>query len=196
MIYLREGEHSVACRIVYHYSDKTLYDVFTNYALTLTKNTKEIYTKNRAIIVEKTTEPYLWIYFYPQIYQYNLSILGSEEDDYISTNLIYLIQKYNNSTYKIYNLVGYVTPTEFTNGFPSEIDKSKILGFEFLKDTLLIFMDNKDEPIVGYNLKETSMLVENVSVNTDQYEIVVNKYDLLGSNNEGVIANLAIKISI
>ena len=196
MIYLREGEHSVACRIVYHYSDKTLYDVFTNYALTLTKNTKEIYTKNRAIIVEKTTEPYLWIYFYPQIYQYNLSILGSEEDDYISTNLIYLIQKYNNSTYKIYNLVGYVTPTEFTNGFPSEIDKTKILGFEFLKDTLLIFMDNKDEPIVGYNLKETSMLIENVSVNTDQYEIVVNKYDLLGSNNEGVIANLAIKISI
>ena len=196
MIYLREGEHSVACRIVYHYSDKTLYDVFTNYALTLTKNTKEIYTKNRAIIVEKTTEPYLWIYFYPQIYQYNLSILGSEEDDYISTNLIYLIQKYNNTTYKIYNLVGYVTPTEFTNGFPSEIDKTKILGFEFLKDTLLIFMDNKDEPIVGYNLKETSMLIENVSVNTDQYEIVVNKYDLLGSNNEGVIANLAIKISI
>ena len=57
-------------------------------------------------------------------------------------------------------------------------------------------MDNKDEPIVGYNLKETSMLIENVSVNTDQYEIVVNKYDLLGSNNEGVIANLAIKISI
>ena len=196
MIYLREGEHSVACRIVYHYSDKTLYDVFTNYALILTKNTKEIYTKNRAIIVEKTTEPYLWIYFYPQIYQYNLSILGSEEDDYISTNLIYLIQKYNNSTYKIYNLVGYVTPTEFTNGFPSVIDKTKILGFEFLKDTLLIFMDNKDEPIVGYNLKETSMLIENVSVNTDQYEIVVNKYDLLGSNNEGVIANLAIKISI
>ena len=165
-------------------------------AYLLTYGTKEIYTKNRAIIVEKTTEPYLWIYFYPQVYRYNLSILGSEEDDFISTNLLYLIQKYNNSSYKIYNLVGYVTPTEFTNGFPNEVDQSKILGFEFLNDSLLIFMNDSTEPIIAYNFKETSMLIENVSNNEDQYEIVVNKYNLLGSNNEGVIAKLAVNISI
>lgn len=196
IIFLREGEHSVACRIVYFFSDKSKQDVFTNMAYLLTYGTKEIYTKNRAIIVEKTTEPYLWIYFYPQVYRYNLSILGSEEDDFISTNLLYLIQKYNNSSYKIYNLVGYVTPTEFTNGFPNEVDQSKILGFEFLNDSLLIFMNDSTEPIIAYNFKETSMLIENVSNNEDQYEIVVNKYNLLGSNNEGVIAKLAVNISI
>lgn len=194
--FLKEGEMSLDCRIVTFSPNTNVRDVFTNAAYFYTKDTKQVYAKNRAIIVEKTTTPSLWVFYYPQVYRYNLSILGTELDDYISTNLIYLIQKKATNSYKIYNLVGYDTPTEFSNGFPSEIDQSKILDFEFLGDTLLIFMDNKNEPIVAYNLKENSMLVENVSSNEQEYTVSCSKYNLLGANNEGVVATFSATISL
>lgn len=195
IIFLRGAEHSYDCTIVTYYPDKTFQDVYSVLAYYYTKDTKEIHTKGRAVVVEKTTKPHLWIYFYPQIYRYNLEILGEEDDDYISTNTLYLIQKKNNN-YEIFNLVGYNTATKFSKGFPTEINQSKIEGFEFLNDLLLIFMNDEKNKIVAYSLKEDSLLVENVSKNDSNYLVSYKKLDLPGKNNEGVIATLTVDIRL
>ena len=196
LIFLKGADWIYDTKIVYFFADKTMEDAFTPLANHYTENAREIYTKNRAVIIEKTTTPRIWIYYYPQIYRYTLSLFGDEENDYISSNLLYLIQKMSSTNYKIYNLVGYDSPTEFEGGFPSEIELSKVQDFEFLDNILLIFMDSKTEPIVAYGLFENSMLIENVSSKTDSYQVSYKKYDLIGKNNEGVIVDFTIKITI
>ena len=196
IMFVKEDESVYNTRLVYHYADKSFTDIYTTLAVYFTENTREIYTKNRAVIIEKTTEPYIWVYFYPQKYRYTLSLFGVEENDYISTNLHYLIQKMSNDDYKIYNLVGYDTPELFTDGIGSIVNQSKILDFEFLDDTLLIFMDDEKEPIVAFNFYENCMLIENVSSNEDLYSVAHTKYDLIGKNNEGVIVKFTIKINL
>ena len=196
IIFLKEAESPYETRLVYYYADKTYRDIYTTLAVEFTENTKEIYAKNRAIIIEKTTEPHIWVYYYPQLYRYTLSLFGSEENDYISTNLHYLIQKYSGDNYKIFNLIGYDTPTEFLDGFNDIVDQGKILDFEFLDDTLLIFLDSIDEPVVAFNLFENHAVIENVSSNENQYRVVCDKYDLIGKNSEEVIVSLTIKINV
>ena len=196
LIFLKSGEYSYDCKIINNYPNKTYTDVNSVLSYYYTKDTKSIYAKGRAIVIEKQTSPALWLYFYPQIYRYNLPLLSDEVDNYLSTNLLYLIQKHKNNNYRIYSLVGYKSPEEFSNGFPSTLDKSKILDFEFLEDTLLVFLNDKKEKIVAFNLKTTNLLIENVSSTTATYEIVAEKYNLLGENNEGVIVQFALNITI
>lgn len=196
ILMLKADEDDLQTKIVKIYPDKTLDDVYTTLSIDYTKNTREIYVKNRAVIVEKTTSPHLWVYFYPQIYRYTLSLFGDELDDYISTDLHYLIQKTQDYDFKIYNLVGYDSPTEFLVGFPEDIEKFRILGFEFVGDILLIFSDDSSNPISAYSLFENSMLIENVSTNSDNYEIEYEKYNLIGQNNEGVIVKFTIDINV
>ena len=196
LIFLKHGVYSSECKIITNYPDKTYTDYYTILGYYYTSGTKSVYTKDRAVVVEKAEEPKLWIYLYPQMYRYNLPLISDELDNYLSTNLLYLIQKYSNSDYKIYSLVEYKNPQEFKNGFPSTLDKSKIADFEFLDDTLLIFMKDNNEKIIAYNLKNTNMIVENVSSDVDTYEVNVKKYNLLGKNNEGVIVNFSINIHI
>lgn len=195
VIFLKEGEYSYDCKIVTHYPDATVEDIYSVLCYYYTKNSKAVYTKNRAVITEKTTSPRLQLFYYPQMYEYELPLISDEDDDYISTNLLYLIQK-RGSNYDIYNLVGYNTPTKFKNGFPPEINQSEIVDFEFLNDTILIFTNNPDENIIAYNLKETCMMVENVSSIETDYLVSYKKYDIVGSNNEGVIATFAIDIKL
>ena len=195
-MFLQSGEYSSDCRLVIHNPSGEIKDIYTVVAYYFTKDTKEVYTKNRAVIVEKTTAPYFWIYYYPQIYRYNLSLLQDEVDDYISTNLLYLIQKLSDGNYKIYNLVGYENPSEFKNGFPLEVNQSKIEDFEFLNDTLLIFTSDENERIIAYNLKQDLMAIENVSLAESEYKVSLQKYDLIGKNNEGVIVTFKVTISV
>lgn len=193
---LKADEEPLETKLVYFYQDKTTKDVYTTLAVQFTENAKEIYTKSRAVIIEKTTSPHIWVYFYPQKFKYTLSLFGEELNDYISTDLHYLIQKLNTNSYKIYNLVGYNTPTEFLDGFPSELDLNSVLDFEFVGDCLLVFTNNKSEKVVAYSLFENSILIENVSTNSDTYEINYNSYNLIGKNNEGVIVKFTIDISL
>lgn len=196
IMFVKADESQYSTRLAYYYPDKTYKDLYTTLAVAFTENTKEIYTKNRAVIIEKTTSPHIWVYFYPQLYRYTLSLFGDEENDYISTNLHYLIQKYGKGDYKIFNLVGYDTPEEFSAGLDSIVDTNKILDFEFVGDTLLIFMDDEFEPIVAYNFFENRVLIENVSENECEYEVSHTKFDVLGKNNEGVVVDFTVKINI
>ena len=193
-MFLKSGEHSNDCRIVEFYPDQTTKDTYSVLAYYYTHETKEIYAKNRAIVVEKTSSPKLWIYYYPQMYRYNLNLLETEENSYLSTNLLYLIQKDTSSNFKFYNLVGYDSPTEFTNRLPIQIDQNEIIDFEFLEDTLLVFLKNKS--IYAFNLKQTEYLIENVSSNEDLYEISYEKYNLLGDSGEQFKVSFEVTITI
>lgn len=195
VMFLKEGEYSNQCKIVTHFPDATVEDIYTVLGYFYTKDTKEVYVKNRAVITEKTTSPRIMLFYYPQMYQYKLPLISDEDDDYFSTNLLYLIQK-RGSSFEIYNLVGYNTPQKFKNGFSDFLKQESIVDFEFLNDTLLIFTNNESEPVIGLNLQETSGLIENVSDNMVTYNVSMSNYNILGNNNEGVIATFHATISI
>ena len=194
VFYLEEGEHSFECAMVTHFPNKEIKDIYSVLSYYFTKDTRKIEVKNRAVIVEKTTEPKFWIYFYPQLYRYELSLIGEEDTNYISTNLMYLIQKFGDE-YKVYNLVGYDNPKEFDGGFPEEIDKTKIESFEFLNDLIFIFTKDKNEPIIAYQLKTDGVVLENVSTNDSIYTIHGTKYNLIGKN-EGVSATFSAELKL
>lgn len=196
VLFLQEGETSTDCRIVTHEPNETFTDVYSSLALHYTKNTKEAYSKGRAVIIEKNIEPYLLIYYYPQVFEYNLPLLSNELDDYISNNLNYIIQKTTDNEFHIYNLIGYDEPEEFIDGIPQEINKTNIIDFEFLDDTLLIFLKGEKENIVAYNLNLNKTQIENVSSNNELYDIEMEKYNKIGTDNEGVIFTIKTEISL
>lgn len=196
MIYLKEGASSVDCRIVTHSSDETETDIYSSLAYHLTKNATKIYCKNRAIISEKSTSPSVVIYYYPQIYEYNLSLVSDEINDYISEDLNYLIQKRIGDNYKIYNLVGYDTPEEFSDSLSSIVDTTKIANFEFMKDILLIFTIDKENPVIGYNLNLNKTQIENVSNKLTNYSVNLTKYNKLGNENKPVKFSLSTRINL
>ena len=196
MIYLQPGASSSACRRAVHNLDKTTSDGYNVTAYYYTYATTNICVKTRAVVVEKSLNPNLWLYYYPQIYRFNLSQLGEAEKNYISTNLLYLIQKLPDSTYRAYNLVGYDTPELFSNGIPTEIDQSKILSVEFLIDTVLFFMDDPNEPIVAYNLNLVGTCLENVTSKKQSYEVIYTKLETLGGISTGVTAKFAANITL
>ena len=193
-IFLKGDELSYLCKIVYHYSDKTIQDIYSTLAYYLTCDTKEIYTYGRAIIVEQLSSPKIWIYLYPEIKKIDLDISGTEVDDVISHNLKYLAQKFDDGSYKFYNLIGYDTPTEFENGLLQEIDKDEILDIVFLNDVMLLFLDNDEQKIVAISLFENKTCIENVSSNDDTYNITYNKFNIAGEDNKRVVANFMIRM--
>ena len=195
-LFLQEGTSSTDCRIVTHEPNENVTDVYSSLAYHYTKNTKEAYAKGRAVVIEKSTEPYLLIYYYPQVFQYELPLLSNELDDYVSTNLNYLIQKTADNKYHIYNLIGYDQPEEFIAGLPADIDQNQICDFEFMDDTLLIFLKGNKENIVAYNLNLNKTQIENVSSNNDTYEVEVERYNKVGSASEGVVLNLKTEIRL
>ena len=196
IIFLRNGISSVSTRIIYFYADKTIRDKSNTLAQEILKDAKELYVKNRAIIVEKTTHPSLWLYYYPEIEPFQLSNSGTEQDNYISTNLQYLIKKYNRNNYEIFTLADIDNPTLFAENFPNEISQSKILDFEFLDDSLLIFINDENEPIIAYNLFQNGVSVQNTTDAEAEYEVKYEKYNLLGSGNEEVTVKFTVEIEI
>lgn len=196
MIYLKEGETSALCRIVTHSADETETDIYSSLAFTLTQNSTNIYTKGRAIIAEKNTSPSVVIFYYPQIYEYELPLISTEQKDYISSDLNYLIQKTESNEYKIYNLVGYDTPEEFSDGLQSILQYSQIVDFEFMKDSILIFTNMEDQPIIAYNLNLNKTQIENLSNKTDEYNVSIMKYKKLGSNGETVKFKIETRIEL
>ena len=196
IIYIQAGATSSKCRRAIHSIDKTSTDGYNVTAYYYTYATTNVCVKTRAVVVEKSITPNLWLYYYPQVYRFNLAQLGDADKNYISTNLLYLIQKLPDSTYRAYNLVGYNSPEIFSKGIPSEIDQSKILYVEFLIDTVLFFMDDPDEPIIAYNLDIVGTCIENVSTKSQTYDVTYSKIIALGNNGKGVTAKFAAKINV
>ncbi len=196
VMYLKGAEYSYDCRIVTHYADKTVRDVATVLAYDFTHNTKQIYAIGRAVVVEKTTQPSVQIYYYPNIVQHELSGLQEEVEDWFSRDLYYLIQKYEDGTFKTFNLTNIDEATEFESGLENFVDQSKIQNFEFLNDTLLVFLNDPELPVVGINLLKNHVLLENVSAAGTSYDVSITKFSKLGANNKGVKAGIKLNLSL
>lgn len=196
IMYLQPGEKSSLCKRAIHKADKTVQDTYSATSYYYTYLTTALYVKSRAVIIEKNYNPNFWVYYYPQVYRFELSQFSEAVKSYISTNLLYLVQKLGDGTYRAFNLVGYNTPEEFSEGIPKEIDQSKILFVEFLIDTILFFMDDENEPIIAYNLNLNGTCIENVSSKSATYTVTLTRKETLGANNQGVIAKLAINLTI
>ena len=196
MIYLKEGETSLKCRLVTHSADGTETDVYSSLAYALVKDATNIYTKGRAIISEKSTTPSVVIYYYPQVYEYDLPLISTELKNYISQDMNYIIQKTETNEYKIYNLVGYDTPEEFSDGFLSILPYNQIVDFEFMKDSLLIFTNLSDKPVVAFNLKLNKTQIENLSDKDAEYLVAVEKYNKLGSDGKQIKFKLETKVNL
>lgn len=194
--YLQAGATSTRCRRSIHRPDKSFSTGYTIVAYYYTNSTTAIYVKSRAVIVEKNTAPKCWVYYYPQLYRFELSHFADSEKCYISNNLLHMITKSADGKYAAFNLVGYDTPAAFDVDIPDEIDQSKILHIEFLIDSVLFFMDDDTEPIIGYNLNVNGTCIENVSNKQIDYSVYLTRKFPLGESGEGVIANLAIDVNV
>lgn len=196
IIYLQAGQTSSKCRRAVHGIDKSSSDGYNVTAYYYTYSTINLCVKTRAVVVEKSITPNLWLYYYPQVYRFNLAQLGDAEKNYISTNLLYLMQKMPDGSYKAYSLVGYDNPEIFSKGIPSEIDQSKIIYIEFLIDTVLFFMNDPNEPIVAYNLDIVGTCLENVTTKNQTYNVTYTKQTPLGGASKGVSAKFSADISV
>lgn len=196
MIYLKEGSTSAECRIVTHSSSAQETDIYSYLAYALTVNSKRIYCKGRALISEKTTSPIIVIYYYPQVYEYKLSLIQEEIKDYISEDIYYIAQENENKIFKLYNLVGYDTPEEFSNNLSEFMNCETIQEIVFLKDSFLVFTNDENEKIKSFNLNLSNTQIENVSDKDASYSVSYNEYNKLGSNDETVTINFKAEVTL
>ena len=182
-------------RIEQWYSDYTCTITNEIPAYYLCNGTVSLEGKSRAAIAKMNEAPYIWLYYYPQVYRYSISLTQGVQN-WISTNLMYIIQKYNNADtpYKIYSLNDYDNPQEFINGFPSQIDLSTVTDFEFLADTLLIFTTSQTYAL---NLKQNQTVLENMPEANANYNITGTQVKLLGTEKtEGVMGSFTVVFTV
>lgn len=191
------GTQQNGYRVGQYYADGTSEVTNEIMAYYLVNNTTSLKGKSRAVVLKKNSSPYFWVYYYPQVYRYTVSVATSL-DSWISTNLLYFIQKSIDEnqvvSYKVYSLTDYDNPVEFTDGLPQEINQANITDFEFLKDTLLIFTTTQTYAL---NLKETKLLLQNMPNKETDYVVDYDKIELKGASaSEGVNGSFQIGVSI
>lgn len=161
-------------------------------------NSSSVHSCGRVIYSVKTNNngsSLLNAYYYPEERRYNIPYTN-ETDIWVSPDFNYCVKKFSSTNYKIYNLIGFSNPNEFSVGFGS-LDQSTFLDFQFLKDTLLIFTSDENEPIVAKNLGAYCAVIEGLDDDSSE-TMVVNylKYNVLGSlHNENVEGKLTLTIS-
>ena len=65
-----------------------------------------------------------------------------------------------------------------------------------MKDSLLIFLNNKEESIIGFNLNLNKTQIENVSNKSTNYLLNLTKYNKLGSKNKPINFSLSTRINL
>jgi len=159
-------------------------------AFALLNNTLGIQVSGRAILSQKDTYPYLAVYYYPDFSTVDYDF-SSGIKHYTSKDGNYMIAKYEDSSYKIFNMHIVNQLTEFENGFPNYIDFSQVEDFEFVGDLLLVFVSSNEESVFASPIKNSYLRLDNMIDSTKEYTVNYNKYDLLGNRElEGVKVNL------
>lgn len=197
-MYCQHGERANLCRRAIHDINRKVVSGYNILAYYYTTYTVDYYVKSRAIITVKEYENVdkIWMYYYPQVYRVNMPEFNEAEKTYFSTNLMYIIQKMPNGSYRAFNIIGYENPVIFSSGIPTDIDQSKILSVEFLEDTVLFFMNDNAEPIIAYNLNIKGTCIENVLNKEAEYSVTYSKQQPLGSQSKGVTAKFAVNVTI
>ena len=93
-------------------------------------------------------------------------------------------------------MVGYESPEEFLTKIESITSSDKIVDFEFLSDSLLIFLDDEKDKIIAYNLNLNKSQIENLSDSNSEYLVNFDKYNKLNSNENTINFNLSTRINL
>lgn len=195
VMFLQGGDTSYNCRLVTHFADGTMRDVATVLAYDLTHNTKKIDVFGRAVVVEKTGNLGVNIYYYPDTVQMDTEQFPAPDVNWFSRDLYSVIQKRSDGSFVALNLTNIENVTLFQNSLSSFVDVSKIVGIEFLKDMILVFLDDENEKVVGITLYNNKTILENFD-DEREYQITYTKFDKLGKNNEGIKAELRLNLSL
>lgn len=160
---------------------------------TVLNETLGIKTGGRLLLSQKPTAPYLKAYYYPEL-TYADSNYSTGINHYLSKDGNYIVAKYSDNTYKIFNAHKFNVLEEFEKGFDEFVDQSKILDMEFVGDTLIIFTSINDEPNFGIALKNDATRIDKLTDVNSTYLISYKKYDIIGSKKlEGVKIELNFK---
>lgn len=128
-------------------------------ALNLTSNCVKLSGNGRVMASKKNTSSSSLYntYFFPECKRYNVEF-NNEIDMFVSPDFNYCVKKFSDETYKIYHLVGFGTPVEFSNGFDG-MEQSTFVDFQFLADTLLIFT-SAEKKVIAINLDKSNTCLE------------------------------------
>lgn len=152
-------------------------------AFALVSDMVELKTGGRAIMSQYELYPYLRVFFFPN-YNQSPDDFSTGIKHYVSPDGNYIIAKYSDDDYKIYNFHDIDKLKEFDGQFPSFVNLSDVRDFEFVKDMLLVFTQSS---VYGVILKNSMTRLDNVKNASAQYDVTMLVYDLVGSNDqEGV----------
>lgn len=181
-----------------YYLTEEIYENSKNFALNTDisyktlYNSKNIYVAGRTLISEKDVSPYIKVFYYPNLIEANSEIPFGTKHFY-SKDGNYLISKYSDNTYKIFNFHKLNSLLEFPLQFPDSVSLDNIEDFEFVGDYLLVFTSNEMEPLYFLSLKNNNTRIENLTNNSLNHTINYIKYNLLGSKTlEGVEVNFTL----
>ncbi|MBQ7466621.1 MAG: hypothetical protein IJS74_00955, partial [Clostridia bacterium] len=160
-------------------------------AYAILNGTAGIQTGGRIIMSEKSSSPYLKLYYAPD-YDYAGDNFSSSGNHYLSYDGNYLAYKDSQDAYHIYNTHQKGEKDDFDEGFPTYVNQAQITDLAFVGDMLLVFTSNQNEPLYAIALQKTYTRIEDLS-DQDTYTTLYQKYALPG-NNEGVKITLTFNL--
>lgn len=158
------------------------------------KSSLSIQNGGKIIMSEKAQTPTLRLYYLPNFAEVTNSTLTNDATKhYLSYDGDYMVCKYSDGSYKIYNCHANNLVTEFEEGYKDLIDFSVAKDFVFIGDMLLVFTSNTEESVYSLMLKKNHARLDNLASET---AITYSKYDFLGTNQtEGVKLNFKLNFN-
>ncbi len=157
--------------------------------------TTDLQTGGRTVMSQRTTTPLIYLYTYPKFIRSSRTY-STGIKHYLSYDGNYIIAKYSDNTYSIFNCHNSTELIPFEGNFPSFVNFDEIEGFAFIQNLLLVFTSSSTNSVYAIALKNQSTRIDNVSTKLADYKINYKKYDLIGSNEyEGVACNLKLRFN-
>lgn len=152
-----------------------------------------ISTGGRIIMSEKSSSPYLRLYYAPS-YSYAGDNFSDNGKHYLSYNGEYLAFKDSNNAYHVYNTHKKGEKEEFISQLPSYVTQSAITDLAFVGDILLVFTSSLSEPLYGIALKNSYTRLDKMPDNSETYTANYKTYSFPGAEDEGVKLTLTLSL--
>ena len=157
----------------------------------LLANTTKLSVSGRTLISQKETEPYIYVYYYPNYTK--ATTVPQCINHYSSNNGNYLVTKTFDNKFSFYNIHKENSFNDFQNSFSKDEDTENIKDIIFIKNIILILTDTN---IHGYALKNSLSRIEGLKYPNETYTASFSKYDVLGTKKlEGVAVHLNFKFN-
>ena len=150
----------------------------------------EILSGGKILFAQKSTSPYTRVYYLPGYTSAELTFSDGVKH-YLSYDGDYLIAKYQDGSYKLFNSHRDKTLTEFNESYKTLINFTNATDFVFVGDLLLVFSSNSTEPLNSFMIKKNLSRIDNVSQENINVTYLQNTY-LGEGEDEGVMVTLTL----